>query len=188
MAAKKSIAMVFIPIRFSRLIFLLFFTVYFLFFTFCKTWTVHAQSYKEFPTVLKTNLINKTLEKVSSFDENAIFVFKTEKSCLPCYKQMEQYFDNHYPEYNVYIVIIMPEEILRINSEIQHMSQVYKNYEDVYFLFYEQKTNHLVTANKAIGSKEIIKLFDSPSPFFVIKNKDDFEVFDFKRTKEIVDF
>lgn len=114
----------------------------------------------------------------SSFPEQSIFLFKTDKCCIPCYSDMEKIFKKNYRGYKVYVIIIMPEELLQMNAQVQTIKKYYKKADGFYFLFYEDEHLSLCDETNEIDAHLLKTIFDSPSPFYLIKNKKHFTLID----------
>ena len=126
--------------------------------------------------------LNAESVEFSSFAERSIFLFKTNKCCIPCYSDMEEIFKKDYRGYKVYIIIIMPEELLQMSTEVQAVKRFYKKADGFYFLFHENENLISCDEGSEIDVYLLKSLIESPSPFYLIKNKRHFTLIDSDNT------
>lgn len=94
---------------------------------------------------------------IKDLEENTIYLFNSDKSCIPCYKDVEQYIHQNFKNYSVNIILIMEENILVVDQQMASIDQFYKEKKDFFFLFYPTEYNR---------KNKIIPIFNNtPSPF-----------------------
>lgn len=120
----------------------------------------------------------------NNLSENYILLFKTERSCIPCYKDMKEHYESNYPDHQVFVVIIMEEDYLQIDREITSIRKYYPDPTAFLLLF---KNNDALDC----GPKNLAVLIDkwifSPSPFFVIKTDEKLKLIDSDATIEFIE-
>lgn len=118
-----------------------------------------------------------------SLPEQYILLFKTDRSCIPCYKQLQTHFEEVYPEYDVFIVIIMEEVYLNIDREVASIRNYYPHPTDFILLFKEEEALVCDSSNYNHWIKEWVV---SPSPYFLVSTGGRLEWFGLDATMDIV--
>lgn len=130
-------------------------------------------------------LVDLDLEQVTNepFKDDYILLFKTEQSCIPCYREMKEHFEENYPDHPVYIVFIMDENYFKIEGELSAVRTYYPHPTNFFFLFKEEGALKCESGKNLGLTKEWIS---SPSPYFLVVTAGDLEWFGLEETMEIV--
>lgn len=144
----------------------------FVFICFSANITVANTSLKKVLAFIHSCAVDIDLENVAAPDYTAktIYVFKTDKSCIPCYKDMKEHFEDKYPEHVVVLVIIMEENYMYIQPEVTNVLQYYPGLKNFYFLF---KNKEEYICELPIENAILLDWLTSPSPFFIVQSKEE---------------
>lgn len=148
---------------------------------------VYAQSSLEESVHLVLDcVVDVALEPLieSRLSENYILVFKTERSCIPCYKDMKHHFEQNYPNHQVFVVVIMEEQYLYIDREVSSIMNYYPDPTAFLFLF---KNEEALVCSPEKTPSLIYDWILSPSPFYVIKTGDHLKLVDSNSTIEFIE-
>lgn len=117
-------------------------------------------------------LFDEYLDEISlkELERNTIYIFNSAKTCIPCYKDIEQFIIQNNEDYKINVILIMEENILAIDQQMAMINQYFNVPKEFYFLFYPTVSNK--------DNKIINYYHNTPSPFlFLIDNDHNLEFY-----------
>jgi hypothetical protein len=105
------------------------------------------------------HLYNIEEDTVKAYEgDSALFILITNKNCVRCFQDLCAYIDNHYRNYKLNGIIMMPKNYLELNPAKQRYYEEIKCLQAFYFYFI-----------KADMGNEIKAICESPSPQLILK-------------------
>lgn len=156
---------------------------------FCVIFTTNPAIAKKSKETFLPEILNHCVDgALESFDgipipKRSIFVLFTDRTCMPCYSALAEFFRSNYPDFQVNFIIIMKDEILKMESKAEHIQEYFGRFHEPYFFFFNKVLQHIEPSSY----KGVVQVIRSPSPsFFIVDQKGVIYFYDYPQTSTML--